>query len=173
MSRVLGALEPGALKSSVVKFGALVGIAAFALSACQSVDEAAIDASPLRCPEGSDCFDPNVPIGPGSAMTVEAREWTFNLADGVAVDGPVEVTLQNTGGTTHNFRIDEAVGDVKKVQAEAGAENTDTLLLFAGTYTFYCDIPGHRAQGMEGTITVYNEGEAPEDGSEGFETVGG
>jgi uncharacterized cupredoxin-like copper-binding protein len=26
--------------------------------------------------------------------------------------------------------------------------------LKAGTYTFYCQVPGHRAAGMSGTLTV-------------------
>jgi uncharacterized cupredoxin-like copper-binding protein len=26
--------------------------------------------------------------------------------------------------------------------------------LAPGTYTFYCTVPGHRAAGMEGTITI-------------------
>jgi len=29
-----------------------------------------------------------------------------------------------------------------------------TLNLEAGTYTYYCDVDGHRAGGMEGTLTV-------------------
>ena len=35
--------------------------------------------------------------------------------------------------------------------------NTETFTvpdLKAGSYVFYCDLPGHRAQGMEGTLTV-------------------
>jgi uncharacterized cupredoxin-like copper-binding protein len=29
------------------------------------------------------------------------------------------------------------------------------LNLKAGTYKFYCSVPGHRMAGMEGTITVH------------------
>jgi len=31
---------------------------------------------------------------------------------------------------------------------------TVSLTLKAGTYTFFCEAPGHRAAGMYGTITV-------------------
>ena len=36
----------------------------------------------------------------------------------------------------------------------SGDTETLTLNLPAGTYTFYCNVPGHRAAGMEGTLTV-------------------
>ena len=142
-------------RRSIASAAALLG-AALTLSACQSVDQDAIEAEAVACPEGSDCFDKVEPVGPGGAITVEAGEFYFELQDGVAIDGPVEVTLDNVGGALHNFRIDQAAGETKKVEADAGATETGTLLLFGGTtYTYYCDIPGHRAQGMEGELTVY------------------
>ena len=136
-----------------------VAAAALALTACQSVDQDAIEAQAFT---DETLNDPVEPIGPGSAMTVEGYEWSFDIVEGVAIDGPVEVTFRNTGGTVHNFRIDNAAGETKKVEAAAGEENTGTLKLFAGNYTYYCDIPGHRQQGMEGEITVFvSEEEAP------------
>ena len=35
-----------------------------------------------------------------------------------------------------------------------GGTSTDTLTLKPGKYTFYCPVPGHRAAGMVGTLTV-------------------
>ena len=36
----------------------------------------------------------------------------------------------------------------------AGSTDAKKIDLKPGKYTFYCDILGHRAQGMEGTLTV-------------------
>jgi nitrite reductase (NO-forming) len=103
-------------------------------------------------------------------MTIRTFEWGFDIVEGVAVDGPVEITLVNEGGAFHNFQIDAAAGDTKAVEANAGEEGVGTLELFAGTYTYYCSVPGHRSQGMQGEITVYNsveEAEAAEAGTGG------
>ncbi len=134
-----------------------VGLAA---SACASVDQDAIKAEQFS---QATIDDPKIPIGPGSEITVEAFEWGFDV-EGVAVDGAVKVNFVNIGGATHNFRIDNAAGDNKLVEAPGGETAEGELLLFGGaTYTYYCDIPGHRGEGMEGEIVVYRDGEAPED----------
>ena len=130
----------------------LVAVAAFALTACQSVDQQAIEAQAYTDETRN---DPIEPVGPGGSITVEGFEWGFDIVQGVAVDGEVEVTFENTGGTVHNFRIDNAAGENKKVEAPAGESETGVLKLFAGNYQYYCDIPGHRSQGMVGELTVY------------------
>ena len=35
-----------------------------------------------------------------------------------------------------------------------GGAQSKKIDLKPGKYTFYCDIPGHRAAGMQGTLTV-------------------
>ena len=69
----------------------------------------------------------------------------------IAADTPLPVALANGGAALHNFRIDELAIDVD-VQP-ATTEDT-TITAPAGTYTFWCNVPGHREAGMEGTLTV-------------------
>lgn len=66
-----------------------------------------------------------------------------------------EIAIGLTAGDTveHNVVIEEA-GDTMVVEAAAGQTDVGTIELEAGTYTFYCSIPGHRTAGMVGTLTV-------------------
>ena len=66
--------------------------------------------------------------------------------------GKLTVKMRNKSGTPHNIAIDGK---------GAGKEVTKRRRLVvqrrpsaAGSYTFYCTVPGHRAAGMEGTLTV-------------------
>jgi uncharacterized cupredoxin-like copper-binding protein len=139
--------------------------AALLLGSCASVPEELTEASALECPSGSACYDEPKPSGPGGSLEVTAGEFFFELQEVNAVEGEIEVTLENTGGAQHNFQIDEAYGEQKSIPfpelAPPGETVTGTLQLFAGEYTFYCAVPGHREQGMEGTLTVLPPGEAP------------
>lgn len=63
----------------------------------------------------------------------------------------IALTLRSADNS-HDFAVDGLglVGDV------AGGETTTQRLRIdeTGKFTYYCTIPGHRAGGMEGTITV-------------------
>ena len=65
--------------------------------------------------------------------------------------GDVSVELVNEGSVQHNVVIEE-LDDTLVVEASGGATETGTVTLPAGTYTYYCSVPGHRAAGMEGTL---------------------
>ena len=68
--------------------------------------------------------------------------------------GTVSVALTSEGGP-HTFTIELSEGDETVAQVFSGAEtDIGEIDLEAGTYNFYCAIPGHREGGMVGTLTV-------------------
>ncbi|MFN8592083.1 MAG: cupredoxin domain-containing protein [Thermomicrobiales bacterium] len=63
----------------------------------------------------------------------------------------VKVSLPNQGAAAHNFSIDE-LGI--SVDLAPGATEEVTINAPAGTYQYYCNVPGHKEAGMVGTLTV-------------------
>lgn len=134
-----------------------VGALALGLTGCASVPEDAVDAAAVECPEGSDCYDVPRAVGDGGAFSVDAGEFFFENITGVYWSGDIEVTLNNVGAAEHNIVFIGANegSDNPVAQALGGESATGTVNLFEGDYVYYCSIPGHRAQGMEGELTVY------------------
>ena len=139
--------------------------AAAVLAGCAPSSPEAIEAAGITEERAN---DPVVPTGPGGAISIESGDLFFQNLEGTPVDGAVEVTLENIGDAEHNVRIDNAAGDNVKVSALGGETTTGELLLFGQPggleYVYYCDIPGHRAAGMEGTLIVYATVEEAEEG---------
>ncbi|HEY3241103.1 MAG TPA: plastocyanin/azurin family copper-binding protein [Acidimicrobiia bacterium] len=68
--------------------------------------------------------------------------------------GPVKVTLRNEDTQLHTLSV-EGQPKFKKLEATGkGESQTGTLEVGPGTYTLYCDVPGHRAAGMHTTLKV-------------------
>jgi len=65
-------------------------------------------------------------------------------------DATIHVT--NKGGIVHNFNIDEL--NIHSGDVASGASVDVKINAAAGSYTYYCNIPGHEAAGMKGTLTV-------------------
>lgn len=88
----------------------------------------------------------------GESVDVSATEFAFDPAElSAPADTDVTVNLINNGGVEHDWVIRDQ--DVKAA-ATPGQTGTATFNLPAGTYTFYCSIPGHEAAGMAGTLTI-------------------
>lgn len=70
--------------------------------------------------------------------------------------GKVTISFTNSSPTMHNMTIQQGTSGpvVGATPTFNGGTKTLTVNLKAGTYTFYCSVPGHRAAGMQGTITV-------------------
>lgn len=61
----------------------------------------------------------------------------------------VKVTLHNEGALPHNFSIDALN---ISVNLNPGETKEVTINASAGTYDFYCNVPGHKEAGMVGTL---------------------
>lgn len=86
------------------------------------------------------------------SIAIEAGDLYFDPESITAEAGEIEFTLENTGGVEHDLVIEEA-GDEQVVHADPGETATGSITLEAGTYTYYCQVPGHRTS-MEGTLEV-------------------
>jgi plastocyanin len=90
--------------------------------------------------------------GVGEAVTVESYDIYFEPAElSIPADTDVTVQLPNEGVTPHNFSIDELGIDV---DIAPGATEETVINAPAGTYEYYCNIPGHKQAGMVGTLTA-------------------
>jgi plastocyanin len=84
-------------------------------------------------------------------VTIKAHDIGFDANKITASPGPLEITLVNNGAGTHTFTIDQPHLDIV---ANGRQTKSGSVTFTAGTYTFYCKIPGHRAQGMQGQLVV-------------------
>ena len=66
--------------------------------------------------------------------------------------GEITIKLTNASAVPHDVAVDGASGVSDQVQDGGSAELTVNLP--AGTYQYYCTVPGHRQAGMVGTLTV-------------------
>ena len=91
--------------------------------------------------------------GGAASVTIEAHDVFFNLTRINAPAGKLDIHYVEKGSQQHTLVID----GVKNFKLEVGPGTSSadgTVTLQPGSYTYYCTIPGHRAQGMQGTITV-------------------
>ena len=130
-------------------------LAAALLAGCSSVPDGAAAAEPLACPPGQEGCDEIRPVGPGGELVIEMGNFFFEVVDPIAVTGEVEVTVVNVSEIYHNAEFLGAAEGSVIPEADGNTSATGTVLLFPGEWTVICNVPGHRAAGMETTITIY------------------
>ncbi len=139
-----------------------VAAAAALLSGCATLPEGAVEAAPLVCPAGSEGCDPIQPVGPGGTVSMDMGNFFFDITDQFLVTGAVDVTVTNVSDAYHNAQFLGAADGSDIPEAEGQETGTGTVLLFPGEWTVICTVPGHRAAGMETTVTVYASEEEAE-----------
>lgn len=87
-----------------------------------------------------------------ASATIESYDIYFEPKElTIPAGADVTVTLPNDGMTLHNFSIDAL--DIN-VDIAPGETKTVTINAPAGSYEYYCNVPGHKPAGMVGTLTV-------------------
>jgi len=70
----------------------------------------------------------------------------------IPADTDVTIQLTNNGVAIHNFVVDEL--SIHSGDFTSGQSGSVTVNAPAGSYQYYCSIPGHKDLGMVGTLTV-------------------
>lgn len=113
--------------------------------------------------------------GPADAsLEITMNDFSFDPADATTKAGAVEISAPNDGATIHELvlaksnldpaklptigdgEVDEEALDVpgEIPDVPAGETGTATIDLTPGKYVIFCNLPGHYAQGMYGSLTV-------------------
>ena len=130
-------------------------------AAAQATREAALNpASPVAGASASPAAPAQASSGAAQAAPVEIDAFDIYFEPKqvtIPANTDVTVSLPNKGVTAHNFSID-ALGI--SVDLPPGETGSVTINAPAGTYQFYCDVPGHKEAGMVGELIVSAEGAA-------------
>lgn len=89
---------------------------------------------------------------PADALVFVADDIEYSEAPDTAEGGEVTLAIDNQGGQFHDVVLEETGEEV--LGADGGETDVASTTLDAGTYTYYCSVPGHRDAGMEGTLEV-------------------
>jgi FtsP/CotA-like multicopper oxidase with cupredoxin domain len=102
--------------------------------------------------------------GAGAALTEQVTLADFSIDPG-SITASGRITVANEGGSGHNLVVE---GTDARTETFNSGESVELSLagVAPGTYTAFCDIPGHREAGMEAQLTVV-EGGAGEVAAEG------
>jgi plastocyanin len=97
--------------------------------------------------------------GGSSALSIAANSsgsLSYDKKTLAAKAGKVTITMTNMAPVGHNITIQQGTSGavLGSTPTFNGGTKSVSLNLKAGTYTFYCSVPGHRAGGMVGTLTV-------------------
>ena len=131
------------------------------LAACGSDDSA--DAPPPAATTPAPASTAPAPTtapdaGAATALDVTADpngSLAFTETSLTAPAGSVTLKLTNDAPVPHNIAVEgDGVESPVSETIQGGASAEITVDLPAGAYTYYCDVPGHRAAGMEGALII-------------------
>jgi len=93
--------------------------------------------------------------GGGQTVQVSEKEFKITLPSTTLKPGSYTFDLSNDGKIQHDLAIDgPGVSNAKTPLINGGQHATLKVKLTAGTYDFYCSVPGHKQLGMDVKVKV-------------------
>jgi len=135
-------------KASIAVLAVALGLASTALVACGDDDDDQVAAPTTTA----------APTGGGTTLELSAPESGAFAYDKDALSakaGLVTINFTNPASVSHDVVLEQDGNELAKSELVSGGDSsTATATLKAGKYVYFCDVPGHRDGGMEGTLTV-------------------
>ncbi len=105
----------------------------------------------------------------GTTVDVTLKNFSITLSGGDSLaPGTYTFHVTNNGPLSHNLTINgPGVSDQATPTFASGSTQDLTVTLKNGTYDFFCSVPGHKALGMDASVTVGSGGSAGGGGSTG------
>jgi plastocyanin len=94
---------------------------------------------------------------PAGSIKVTMTEYKFDPSTVNASSGKVVFYLVNGGTVAHDLIIRDSNNNRVAGSELISAGDTSVFSvdnIAAGTYTYFCDQPGHESSGMKGTLTI-------------------
>jgi plastocyanin len=133
-----------------------LALAVFGLAACGDDDD---DSDTTAAETTTETTDTTAAAG-GAGGTVDLAApadggFAYEPSSATTKAGAVTVNFDNPASLSHDVVIESETGEeLGKSDLVSQGNTSVTVDLAPGTYTYYCDVAGHREGGMEGTLTV-------------------
>lgn len=91
-----------------------------------------------------------------SVMAMSSGALMFNTTSLTAKAGKVTIHFTNNAPLGHDLSIQQGTSGpvIAHTGVFRGGSRTLAVTLKPGTYTYFCNVPGHRQAGMQGTLKV-------------------
>jgi plastocyanin len=141
---------------------AALGLVLIALAGCGSSSSSSSSSSTPAAPATTASTPSTTSTAPaasaGGSLSLETNregQLEYSTKSLSATAGKVSIAFTNNSPIGHNMTIESSSGStVGATPTFQGGTKTLSVDLKPGTYKYFCTVPGHRAAGMEGTITV-------------------
>lgn len=110
--------------------------------------------SPVTTPTQTLTATSEAEVMEASEITVEGSEFKFTPpVISLKAGEKVKLTFKNTGKLLHNLTINE-LGVATKTVSGGESDTIEFTANKTGSFTMYCSIGNHRAQGLEGDVEI-------------------